>query len=256
MPNLPNKGATAKKKSLVISRMSKRIKKLGLSGFKEYINYLEDCDFNGDEFQKMIDLLSTNYSLFFREQHHFDFLSTEFLPENHKKEIRIWSAAASTGEEIYSTLITLKEFERINNKKLKHKLYASDISREVLIKASKGIYPSSAIENIQRDTLKKYFLQSWVDKDQFIKVKKDLIRQIKFLKINLSDKLFDLPLMDIIFLRNVIIYFDKETKIELIEKLHSYIKPGGYLILGHSESLSSISKKFTFIRKSIYRRND
>jgi len=246
---------TEKKRALIISRLSKRIRALKMTSFTEYTDYLKS-DPGGKEFQTMVDSLSTNYSQFFREPHHFDFLKNTILTSYQRGELCIWSAASSTGQEVFSILMTIKEYAHQNNKKIHHKLFASDISRQVLHKASSGMYDLQDVKNIPRPLIEKYFLKGSGEKSNLVKVKKDLIRDIKFFRLNLDDKSYQLPQMDVIFLRNAIIYFDQPTKIELINRLHRYIKPGGYLIIGHSESLSGISEKFKLIGKTIYKRID
>ncbi|MBN2618821.1 MAG: hypothetical protein JXR64_10980 [Spirochaetales bacterium] len=247
-----NINLTEKKKSLVLSRLSKRIRKLEIPTISEYIELLKRDNY-GEEFQTMIDIISTNYTLFFRESHHFDFLREEILPNN-QNSLNIWSAASSTGQEIYSILMTIKEYELGNNKKLNYSLFASDISRNVLKTASTGVYDINEIENIPTPIRNKYFLKGNNEKEGLVLIKPELIQKIKFFRLNLSDNTYNLPLMDVIFLRNVIIYFDSETKINLVNKLHKYIKPGGYLILGHSETLAGISDMFSLVGKTIYKR--
>jgi len=247
---------TERKRSLVIARLSKRIRSLKLGGFEEYIALLKDDIAGEGEFQKMVDALSTNFSHFFREAYHFDYLNQEILPALDLQSFNLWSAASSTGQEIYSILMTIMEYERVCNKQVKSHLYASDISSEVLTKASRGIFPRKDVEKIDEAFLKRYFLSGKGEKIDHVKIKNDLIKKIRFFKLNLTDPRYDLPLMDVIFLRNVIIYFDKETKIRLIEKMYNAIKPGGFLFLGHSESLSGISDKFRIVGKTIYQRID
>ena len=246
---------TEKKRALVISRLSKRIRKLKLNSFSEYIQFIKD-DVSGKEFLAMVDSLSTNYSLFFRESHHFDFLKENVLPHYQNKELNIWSAASSTGQEIYSIIITLKEYQRQNKIKIRHNLFASDISREVLETASKGTYYMNDVKKIPLPLLKTYFLKGSGQNSDKVKIKRKLINEIKFFRLNLNDKKYQIPKMDIIFLRNAIIYFDLPTKKELINRLYNYIKPGGYLIIGHSESLTGITDKFKLIGKTIYKRID
>ena len=245
-----------KKKSLVISRLSKRIRALKLEGFTQYVELLKEKDPDKAEFHRMVDALSTNYSLFFREPYHFEYLIDTIIPDIKTNDLKIWSAASSTGQEIYSILITLLEYEKFTRKKMRYELYASDISSDVLRYAANGIYPDKDVANIDRSIVSEYFLKGSGTKAGQIKVKKELIRKIRFFRLNLSDKTYRLPMMDIIFLRNVIIYFDKETKIELINRLHNYIKPGGFLFLGHSESLSGISDAFYPVGKTIYRKRE
>ncbi len=245
---------TLKKRSLVISRLSKRIRKLNLSGFEEYVDYLKNDDPDRIEFYRMVDALSTNYSLFFRESYHFDYMVESILPAYEHKSMNIWSAASSTGQEIYSILITLLEYEKQTGRHLSYRLLASDISTDVLKYAARGIYPKKDTDKIDPKMLSEYFLKGRDTKTNLVKVKKDLIRKITFFRLNLSDKTYQLPKMDIIFLRNVIIYFDRQTKTELIERLYDYLNPGGHLFLGHSESLAGISDKFYPVGKTIYRR--
>lgn len=247
-----NINLTEKKRSLVISRLSKRIRKLNLNSFKEYIEFIEGDPY-GLEFQSMIDSISTNYTLFFREKHHFEFLEEKVLP-NSSSSMNIWSAASSTGQEVYSILMTIKEYEEKFSKKINVRLFASDISRNVLITASKGIYNFTELKHIHKNIYKKYFLKGKRETKDLVMVKPELIKVVKFFRLNLSDESYDLPQMDVIFLRNVIIYFDMETKRKLIDKLYRYIKPGGFLILGHSETLTGNTDKFKLIGKTIYQR--
>jgi len=244
---------TEQKRPLIVSRLSRRIRELNLNGFAQYVEYLKN-DESGKEFQLLVDSVSTNYSHFFREPHHFDFLKREVLEKAGREQLNIWSAASSTGQEIYSILITIWEFERETGRKINCRLMASDISRKVLEIASKGVYQFRDVEKVPRAILEKYFLRGTGNMDRQVKVKRELVDKIHFFRLNLNDKSYSLPHMDVIFLRNAIIYFDHETKQELINRLHNYINPGGFLILGHSESLSGISDKFELIGNTIYRR--
>nr|WP_246433916.1 CheR family methyltransferase [Spirochaeta isovalerica] len=244
---------TEQKRPLIVSRLSKRIRELKMGSFAQYVEYLKD-DTSGREFELLVDSLSTNFSHFFRESHHFDFLKDEVLEKAGREQLTIWSAAASTGQEVYSIVMTIKEFEEQRGRRINARLFASDISRKVLLAASKGIYQERDVEKVPRPILEKYFLRGTGEKSNLVKVKKELIGKVNFFRLNLNDKTYMLPEMDIIFLRNAIIYFDHDTKVELINRLHNYIKPNGYLILGHSESLSGISDRFELIGKTIYRR--
>ncbi len=243
---------TEKKKSLIVSRLTKRLKAVGVNSISDYIKYLEFEDENNKEFLSMIDALSTNYSLFFREIHHFDFLKKDILPDHHNKNLNIWSAASSTGQEIYSILMTIEEYQKSKSIKINYNLFASDISRNVLLQASKGLYDREDIKHMHHNLLKKFFLEGTGEKKDKVKIKNQYIKKVKFFRLNLNEKKYNVPMMDIIFLRNIIIYFDKESKIEIINRLYDYLKPGGYFILGHSESLTGISNKLKHIGKSIY----
>lgn len=245
---------TEKKKSLVVSRLSKRIRALKLDSFKEYIDYLENRDDSGKEFEQMVNSLSTNFSSFFRESYHTDYLASQILPKLNGQSINIWSAAASTGQEIYSILITIKEYERESKKRIDYNLFASDISSRALTAACRGVFQKKEVTEIDDKFLKRYFLSGTGNQSELVKIKKELVKKINFFKLNLMDSSYKLPVMDIIFLRNAIIYFDRETKIRLINRIYNYIKPGGFLFLGHSESLTGISDRFQLIGKTIYRR--
>lgn len=246
---------TEQKRPLIVSRLSRRIRALNLNGFPQYVNYLKN-DESEKEFHIMVDSLSTNYSHFFREPHHFDFLKDFVLKDRGSKELLIWSSAASTGQEVFSILMTIKEFERENNNKVNFRLFASDISRQVLESACRGVYKLRDVEDVPRSILERYYLRGKGAMADMVKIRRELIEKIQFFRLNLNDKTYKLPEMDVIFLRNAIIYFDLKTKKELIDRLHDYIKPGGYLILGHSESLSGITNRFELIGKTIYRRVD
>lgn len=244
---------TEKKHSLVVSRLTKRVRALGMSGFEEYVDFLKNRDQDNREFNLLVDAVSTNFTSFFREPHHMDFLRDTVFPEI-RGDMNIWSAASSTGQEIFSILITLREYERESKRKITARYYASDISRNVLRKASTGVFSEADIERLPTEMKRRYFLKGKGDRQGLIKVKPELIRKITFFHMNLMDEEYRLPVMDVIFLRNVIIYFDVPTKVELINRLHRYLKPGGYLFLGHSESLSGISDKFQTMGKTVYRR--
>ncbi len=146
------------------------------------------------------------------------------------------------------------EYQRRTGRRFTYNLYASDINAEVLRTASRAVYPRKDTVKIPRPLLERYFLSGTGSQLEMVKVKKELVKRVKFFRLNLSDKEYSLPPMDVIFLRNVIIYFDKDTKVELINRLHDYIKPGGYLFLGHSESLSGISDRFYIRGKTVYQR--
>jgi len=246
---------TEKKRSLVLARLSKRIRKLGLSGFPEYIKLLEDPKTADAEFEIMVDALSTNYSTFFREHHHFQFLEESVFPL-HKGDLKIWSAASSSGQEIFSILMSIREYEERHGVRINHRLYASDVSSDILRKACRGVYGVPEIEKLDTPLKKKYFLRGKGSFRDQVRIKPELLKQVVFFKLNLMDPVYKLPLMDVIFLRNVIIYFDQPTKVELMEKMANQLKPGGYLILGHSESMAGLSDRFEIAGKTIYRRKE
>jgi len=242
------------KQSLLESRLSKRLRELGLKTFSQYYDKVTG-DATQEEFTRMLDLISTNKTDFFRESKHFDFLREvilqELLPE---KRIRIWSSACSTGEEPYTIAITL--FEGVQNpQEWDFKILASDLSTRVLAKAALGIYGEERFRSMPQEMLSRHFLRGRGDSMGCFKVKPHLTSMIRFRRLNLMDG--DFPIkspLDLIFCRNVMIYFDRPTQETLVNKFHRYLKPGGYLFIGHSESLQWISHSFISLAPTIYQR--
>jgi chemotaxis protein methyltransferase CheR len=242
------------KRTLLVSRLSKRLRDLGLSTFSEYYDRVME-DATRDEFTRMLDLISTNKTDFFRESNHFDFLRDRILPElEDVKRIRIWSSACSTGEEPYTIAITLYEGVQ-DPAQWEFKILASDLSTRVLAKAATGIYETDRVKNIPEDVVRRHFLRGRGDRAGFVKVKPHLAAIIRFRRLNLMDDHYPIknPL-DLIFCRNVMIYFDRPTQEQLVNKFHRYLKPGGYLFIGHSESLHWIRHPFRSLAPTIYRK--
>lgn len=244
---------TEQKRQLIISRLNKRVRLLGLDSLSSYVKYLKDEKGNR-EFLNMIDSLSTNYSLFFREKFHFKYLTKIILPKFFNKKLNIWSAASSTGQEIYSILITIHKFMDKSEKRIFYDLYASDISRNVLKRASKGLFNIEDLNGLSPELLREFFLKSRVEGSKEVKVKNRYIEEIKFFRQNLNKEEYKIPMMDVIFLRNILIYFDNKTKCEIVNRMFDYLNDDGYLILGHCESLICDSLNFTPLGKSIYQK--
>lgn len=235
------------------SRLSRRLRSLEIKTFSEYLAYLKK---DPAEEKNLINAITTNLTAFFREKHHFDYLTNTALPtilkNNHGNSVSIWSAGCSTGEEPYSLAMTLEEFG--NNKAFNYSLFASDIDSEVLSKASSGIYDIARVEGLDKRMLKHWFHKGVGQQKGKVKVKKSLCEKIQFFQLNLMGMLPE-EQHDVIFCRNVLIYFDHDTKVKLIEKFSKVLKPGGYLIIGHSESLYNVSKQFDLIGNTIYQKN-
>ncbi len=244
---------TEKKRALVQARVSKRIRKLHFSGFHEYFEYLEN-DKTGMELILLIDAISTNVIHFFREEAHFTLLES-FLKEWEKKgrdRFRIWCAASSTGEEPYTLAIIAREaLSNVSDTRV----LATDISTEALQKAREGEYPPRALEKIAPTIVRRYFEPNSRSNTTAYRVKASLKRMIKFGRLNLSKPPFPLKGgLDVIFCRNVMIYFDNATRKPLIEEFYRLLRPGGCLFVGHSESLTAMMGKFKRIQQSVYRK--
>lgn len=224
------------KKIMLQGRIRKRLKKLEVENFSEYYDIIQN---NKSELIEMFNVVSTNKTEFFRENHHFDFLK-EVLPDiintnnkNGEKKLSIWCTASSTGEEPYSIAMTLSKYPILKN--WKTRIIASDISTNVLQKAVAGVYSDEVIAKVPLEFIKKYFKK--IDTEHYV-VSDELKEMIKFKRINLISEEYPFKgEFEIIFCRNVMIYFDRKTQIEIVENFMRYLKKGGYLILGSSESL-------------------
>ncbi|ULA63073.1 MAG: Chemotaxis protein methyltransferase 2 [Nitrospira sp.] len=242
------------KQSLVVSRLSKRLKELQVDTFDAYYRYVTG-DASGAEFTRMLDLLSTNKTDFFREPKHFEFLRDTILPGLEKdKRIRVWSSACSTGEEPYTIAMTL--YEGVDHpERWKFQVLASDISTRVLAHAAAGLYAEERLREVPQDVARRHFLKGKGAKRGLVKVKPHLSDIIQFRRMNLMDERFPIkhPL-DLIFCRNVMIYFDRPTQERLVAKFFRYLKPGGHLFIGHSESLQWVTHSFKTIKPTIYQK--
>ncbi len=247
----------AHKKALVKGRLVKRLRSLGFKSFKQYYDYTVH-DKTGDEITTMLDEISTNVTQFFREIHHFDFMRDEVIPELKSRvknrsldKVRVWSAACSSGEEVWSLIMTfLESFPEIADRDLM--ILGSDISTKVLALAEAGVYPNEKVDALQKVFKLRYFESAGDDKQRI----KDTIRKHSlFRRINLLSKEFPFknPL-DVIFCRNVMIYFDKTTQQTLVSKFYNHLREGGYLFLGHSEGLTGVKHDFRYIQPSVYRK--
>lgn len=238
------------KKALVMGRLAPRMRHYQLDNYGDYFKILTDNK-KSSELQIAVDLLTTNETYFFREPKHFDFLRDEIL-SNHGagRQMRIWSAASSTGEEPYSLAMTLHN--SLGNGPWE--IIASDLSSRVLERARSGHYSMERARHIPKEYLRKYCLKGVKEQDGTFMIDSALKRRIKYMQINLNERLPEIGEFNIIVLRNVMIYFDLETKRRVIERLIPLLKQGGYLLIGHSESLNGITDKVQSIRPAIYRK--
>lgn len=236
------------KRPLVMGRLAKRVRERGAHSYGDYFRSLE-----GDptERQVAVDLLTTNETYFFREPKHFEFLASDILPElRDKGPVRVWSAACSSGEEPYTLAMTLAE--TLGDRPWE--IVASDISTRVLEKARAGLYPVSEEDSIPKALLHRYCLRGVGRHEGVFMVDPVLRERIQFRQINLNVPLPSLGEFDVIFLRNVMIYFTQETKREVTRRLLSVLRPGGWLIVSHSENLNGITNDVKSVRPSIYRK--
>jgi len=234
---------------LIENRLQKYVNKYCDGNFEEYYSLLRD---NPEKsiLTEFVNALTTNYSYFFRDPIHFDFLKFYLNHKFNDDYLRIWSAACSTGQEPYSAGIILdKNLAKIPTDS---KILATDISTRVLEEAKKGIYQAEKVENYIDKSDFKYYFEHLPDRK--VVVRNNVKRHITFGKLNLLGNYPFKKNFDIIFLRNVLIYFDKEEKEVIINKLYNYVKPGGYLILGLSETLTEIKSNFRNKKYSIYKR--
>lgn len=238
------------KRALISGRLLKRLRFYQLASYQDYLDLIQNPA-NKEEKQIMINLLTTNETYFFRESQHLDYLRDHILPELKGNDVfRVWSAAASSGQEAYSIAMILEESEA----KGRWEILGTDINEVVLEKARKAIYPIEASEKIPQALLKKYCLRGINNEYGNFTVVDELKKNIRFMKMNLNEEFANIGQFDVVFVRNVMIYFNLETKIELIDKIYRVIKKNGYLILGHSENLNNINKNFKTMVPTIYRK--
>lgn len=240
------------KKTMVLSRISKRMRALDLADVRAYCSFLR-TPAGKVELSSLIDVISTNHTYFFRESGHFDYLTREILRSKQRPRNRIfkvWSAACSSGEEPYSVAMVLAEQARIE-KGFDWKIEATDISSTVLAKAQTGVYPEEALERVPEVLRKRYFQSGPVNGK--VTIDKDLKRKIHFQRLNL----FEIPQgfeksFDLVICRNVMIYFDRPTREQLVNSLSQRLEPHGTLYVGHSESLGGLKHSLRMVRPAIY----
>jgi len=245
------------KREMVYRRLTRIIRERKLASFSAYCELLKSCP--EQEHNYFINKITTNLTSFYRESHHFDFLAQQELPRLLSKglqnnRLRIWSSASSTGEEAYSIAITLLEAFGHLIKRCDVKILATDIDSNVLTTADKGIYEARKMDGVSAKLKQKYFHKGVADNANHVKVSDELRQLITFKELNLLGEWPMKGPFDVIFCRNVIIYFDKPTQEELFARLHDILKPGGLLILGHSENLGSYQQYFENVARTIFRK--
>ncbi len=243
------------KQTLVSARIARRMRECGVTSERAYLEYLEG-DRSGREMVRFLDAISTNFTSFFREPDHFEFLSEEvrrWIAEGSSR-IRVWCAAAATGEEPYSLGITLSE--AVGAASVEWRLLASDISVAALDTAAKGVYSDARLEPVRAPLRRKYFVRApSAGGEAASRVSDELRRRVLFKRINLAAPPFPLRgELDAVFCRNVMIYFDNAVRQRLVSELERLLKPGGILVVAHSETLNGVRSRLRTLMPSVYRK--
>src|ERR1017187_150557 len=247
------------KKLMLEIRLKRRLRDLQLSSSREYCDYVFASERQEDELVHLIDAVTTNKTDFFREAGHFDYLVSQALPEllsrnGAGRKSLAWSAGCSTGEEPYTIAMGLREHANAHPG-FRFSVLATDISTDVLAKARLGVFKSGLVAQVPKDIRRKYFMRSRDPESDLVRVVPELRALIEFRRVNFMDADFGLSESpEIIFCRNVIIYFDRPTQIRLLQKLTRQLAPGGYFFAGHSESLQGMDLPLVPTAPSVYRK--
>lgn len=251
----------AHKKSMLEARLRKRLRALRMESYEEYRDFLFSDEGMQHELVNMIDVVTTNKTDFFREPRHFDYLTGNVLPQivprfgiDKGRPLRLWSAGCSTGEEPYTIAIFLEEYNR-QGKAIDYRILATDISTQVLEKAVLGIYHFNKIEPVPEAIRKRYLLKNRNPEIPQVRIVPEIRAKMNFRRMNFMSEQFDVPeTQDVIFCRNVIIYFDRPTQERFLAKLCEFLRPGGYLFMGHSETLSGMPLPLVQKAPAVYQR--
>lgn len=250
---------TESKRTMLMGRLSKRIRALGLPSIPEYCDYLFSGEGQKLERINLFNVVTTNKTDFYREDSHFDFLTQQVLPRwqtelTQYRPFRIWSAGCSSGEEPYTMAMVLSDYaEKNTDRRFDYEIIATDISTRVLDHAKKAVYHQDRIAPVPKEIRKKYLLKNKDNNQPLVRIVSDLRKKVRFGRLNFMDDNFNLPhQMDVIFCRNVIIYFDQATQERLINKFCRHLIPSGYLVLGHSESLHGYNTPLTQVAPTVY----
>jgi len=247
------------RKTMLEVRIRRRLKALEIESYSRYCEYLFSPEGMRNELVHLIDVVTTNKTDFFREAGHFEFLTSKALPEmasafSERRPMRVWSAGCSTGEEPYTLAIVLSEYA-LEHPGFDFRILATDISTTVLEKAALGIYTTDVIQPVPIDLKVKYFMRGREPGSNRVRVAPELRRLVNFQRLNFMDDDYGLQgKVDAVFCRNVIIYFDRATQQRILGKLAHYLVPGGYLFVGHSETLHELNLPLDPVAPALYRR--
>jgi chemotaxis protein methyltransferase CheR len=251
------------KKVLLTSRLSKRLGALGFKSYSEYFRYIMTEKGSRDEFHIFADLVSTHETSFFREPQHFDFLLNDALPKltddcgsGIKKMLRVLSCACSTGEEAYTIAITIEEFKKLHNlPSYTYRITGTDISTKVVNAAARGVYHESKISSLSHEYKRSYFMKGKGLKSELVRVIPELRYSTEFYYMNLMDEKYQFTdKFDVIFFRNAMIYFDKSNQEKILSRLTANLNKNGYLMIGHSETMSGWNLPLKCVMTTIYRK--
>lgn len=242
------------KMSLIEGRLHSILAKRGFGSFSAFIEYVEN-DKTGEAVTLLVSKLTTNYTYFMREDQHYNYMTATALPELEKtvknKDLRIWSAGCSSGEEPYTTAMVLSEYFGLKRHEWELTVLATDISQKVLGEAKRGIYTADKLSHLSESMKRKYFVQLSAEE---YRISDEIKNGVHFGVFNLMDPLPFKRKFHIIFCRNVMIYFNGKTREALAERYYDAIEPGGYLFIGLSETLSNLKTRFTYVKPAIYRK--
>jgi chemotaxis protein methyltransferase CheR len=244
------------KRSLLESRLQKRLKKLDILNFSDYCDYVFSTTEGATEVLEMIDAVTTNKTDFMREPAHFEYMVHSALPElaKSRETLKLWSAACSSGQEPYNMAMFMEEYNS-SNVPFGYHVTATDISKSSLDKARRAVYQMRDVEVVSDIFKKRYFLKSKDPSKTAVRIKPDIRKMVSFQEINLMKENYGLKAkFDIVFCRNVLIYFNKENQMNVIQRILDHMTVGGYLFLGHSESLAGMRNQLISVGSSVYRK--
>ncbi len=247
------------KRVMLESRLQKRLRLHGFGSYKEYVDYVFSDQGTRTEMINMIDAVTTNKTDFFREADHFDFLQSRILPRmlenNNGQPLRFWSAGCSSGEEPYTLAMVLEDFKN-RGARMDYRILATDISTRVLEAASRAVYDMEKAKPIPFEFKKRYLLKSKDPERGEVRIRPELRAKVEFTRVNFMDDTYPVPKgFDAVFCRNVIIYFDRKTQERILGHLCQHLRPGGWLLIGHSETLTGMNLPLRSAAPTIYMRD-
>ena len=248
------------KKLMMQTRLLPRLKILGINNFSDYVEYLFSSEQNrNEESIHLIDAITTNLTHFYRESNHFDYLTTDVIPaliNSGVKNLNVWSAGCSSGEESYTLSLVIEEFKTSNpNALFDYSILATDVSTKILEKAKKAVYSMESVKNIPVDIKNKYFEKNKESEKTEFRIKPEISQKVKFQRLNFMDDDFAVEKeMNIIFCRNVLMYFDKTTQGTVLKKIIKYLSKDGYIFLGHSETIYNMDLPLKMVAPTIFQK--